>query len=427
MKTRTIPAVIGCSLILIAHPVVATNQTPAGKAACVFEPYGFSSPPMIDNGAVALALTNQGYAESLEVFLDDVPDAHATVTFDDFRKQLRRGLGALFLFTHGSSEGLGVEAYDSTAAGRDSCWDAFGRYCSAGWDPFTEIDRRQSPDGYHIAVRPGLVSSPSKGFLSRESIVHVASCFSWSWRDDWPDVRDYLAYDDSAAIYTLNADAIYFWLMLDGVLGKPLREVSSAAAQLSEMKHAHNGVGGTVLAPTVQEVTPSCEWTYASNDWFYCTVRFDCHMNTSACIEDLVSGDETYCYVDDVCWDNDTTLAFTVHGTGVNGTGDVRIRACCASSAGNCTCLDGNTEPDSTDGEGPNGDDFVIEYRFWDNQAAAIEFFGIHDGQVVWRSSEEAGTLAYRLLGSNDAESGQWQVASDEIPAEGEPAEYQTA
>jgi len=113
-----------------------------------------------------------------------------------------------------------------------------------------------------------------------------------------------------------------------------------------------------------------------------------------------------------------------VHGTGTNGTGQIHVDACWAVSAGNGSCLDGNTEPEGTDGRGPNGDDFVLEYRFWDNPAALVDFFGVRDGQVIWRTDQERGTLAYRLLGSDDPEGTEWQVASEEIPAQGAPEEY---
>ncbi|MCK4548221.1 MAG: T9SS type A sorting domain-containing protein [Candidatus Eisenbacteria sp.] len=400
-------------LLVAATACLAANECPGSPEAFIFEPYGFFSEVFSEPEA---ALWDQGY--DIVRHIDRTCDLDpGFTTLTNFEAGLRHGYGVFCVASHGDPSGFAVEAYDTTLAGEAAADSAYWAYRNSGIWEYGEIYVGQSHHGNAVCIADNAVASIDKGFVSDESIVYMAPCHSWELRWAWTGAREYLGYPGEPDSQLVRSEAWLFWDRMNGEHGKDMRCVAAAKSGLSI---SHQDLGATVLAPAVQEFAPA-SWIYASKDSFYCTVHFDCLMDTSDCV---VSGDETYCYVDSVRWKNDTTLVFTVHGTGTNGTGQILIDACWATSAGNGTCLDGNTDPGGTDGHGPSGDDFVLEYRFWDNPAAAIDFLEVSQGQIIWGSSQEDGTVAYRLLGSNDPEGGLWQVASEEIPAQGAPAEY---
>ncbi len=389
-------------------------STPTSEACFVCQPVGWGC----DASAEILeALNQQSYGANL-VFLNDTDDdTISVVTLTAFQGQLRRGNAVFAHVAPGTASGPAVEAYGTTpraAALRDT---AYARYVRAGWGDETQIKRGASDDGNFIDILIGAIASQDTGFVSSESIVYIASCYSYNYAWAWTGRREYLGYEGGEWGSTAIADAQVFWNRMNGENGKSMRSVGRAVEGCT-IGLPSWCPGNTVLAPTVVDFAP-CNWTFPSKDSFYCTVHFDCLMDVTKC---GVRGDETYCYVDSAHWENDTTLVFKVHGMGVNGTGQVLIDECGVASAGNGTCLDGNTDPGGTDGRGPNGDAFAVEYYFWDNPAACVGSYGVVGGDVVWRTREENGTLAYRLLGSNDGR--EWEIASDEVPAQGPPGDY---
>jgi len=412
-----------CMLIpALASQAAGTNDTPSSASSFLCEPYAFANLNSIPR--VQETLLHQGYTDPVIVVLYDMEaDTVADVTLERFAYELRQGHGVFYLFTHGHSLGPAVEAYGDgpeCLAARDSAW---ARYAAAGWDTVTYINRMSTEDGFDIGVYPEFIGSAELGFVSNSSLVYVAACESFDYVSSWTDARAYLGYEGTTHPIDAVLHNLHFWGALNGESyagGKAVRAVARAKENLPI---SLEGAGNTVLAPTVLDYDPSVTTMETENPWFLCDVHFDCSMNTS-CTEWLVSVDGVIDYVDQVAWANDTTLSFRIRPSGMNGAGAIYIDPFHAVSAGNCACLDGNTDPQDTDGCGPNRDQFVFEYYFNDDTGASLSSFRVENAEVVWRTTEEIGTLAYRLLGWNGNSGDSWQVVCEDQPARGAPSEY---
>jgi len=387
------------------------NETPGSQTAIVFEPYAFSYYP---SAQAQFTLNDQGYdwTHAANLFLDTDPE----VTIADFEEHLQAGYGVFFLGTHGNctgERGWAIELYEYTSEGKCARDGAYDAYLDAGWDS-TEIYKWQRDNqDWHIGIQPAAVATR---FEPASTIVYDASCCSDRRRSAWVGYRDFLGYDEETLMTVAIADADTFWNWLNGESWKDLRVVENAANGVTIL---HDGAGNTVLSPTVASYEPTEDWLYYEPETpvsFEGRITFDCTMWQNQA--STVLSDSGPCEIVNPVWVNDHELSFEIEPSG-EGHGYIRVSAAEAESEGNRANLDGNQDPDSTDGTGPNNDDWKMYYWFRDDDPwALVDEVRIEEGELLWRVSREVNTLGYRVLATNDRASDEWTLV-EEVPARG--------
>ena len=408
----------GLVVILVANtclglnPAHAVNQTPGSREAILIEPYGFAIHPC---PMVGMVLEQQGYlvTELVDLVADDDP-GDATLT--SFGAALRHGHGVFFLATHGSLSGFAVEAYDADFEDFEARNQAYEQYLLSGAWTEDEIYKNWSVDGFHIGIFGTTIGSPIKGFVSNESIVYAVHCDSWSHRSEWTGAREYLGYACHPDSDFARQESDLFWSRLNGDYGKESRSVAAAKSGLTIR---HENLGNTVLSPTVASYEPTEDWLYYEPETpvsFEGRITFDCTMWQNQA--STVLSDSGPCEIVNPVWVNDHELSFEIEPSG-EGHGYIRVSAAEAESEGNRANLDGNQDPDSTDGTGPNNDDWKMYYWFRDDDPwALVDEVRIEEGELLWRVSREVNTLGYRVLATNDRASDEWTLV-EEVPARG--------
>lgn len=201
----------------------------------------------------------------------------------------------------------------------------------------------QDKTSYHISVHCDAIA---QWFKDAKTIVYNACCKGHAYSGKWTGARDVLAYDICPS--TGDNDAQLFWGRMDGTLpatAKGTRRPVSKALNPRDginPRLKHTGAGNTVLSPKVKSHGGS-------------PVVFDCKMDTTIPPQQVVTA--TGATLTNVKWIGDDTITFTVTFTDIIAT--FTVHADKAISGNNEAKLDGNQNPEGTDGVGPNGDDYI--------------------------------------------------------------------
>jgi hypothetical protein len=214
-----------------------------------------------------------------------------------------------------------------------------------------------------------------------------------------------LAYDDSVSFLEVLLEDQAFWRRMDGQMGKVRRNVAGALQVSIIGLCGGDGSGQTVLSPTVDYVGP-VEGCVIGEDSIPGRVVFDTRMDIGqvpAC--DVIDGNYNLLIKDEWWARGDAdTLRFTLKSVR-EGAGCMRVHGALARSSGGI-CLDGNQNPPGSDGEGPNGDDYIVYYdcAYTDPNYAARygsewayrEGYGV---MVGWHVEAEIDTREYVVEG----------------------------
>jgi hypothetical protein len=213
-------------LALAPHLALAACQTPSSSTAVLFLPYEFAL--FHTAPAYWMACIDQGYA--LTIARQDTACTSPAVGLDDFLDFLDDGFGCFYIDTHGGVEGLGVEAYELTAAGYQACLDACTAYIASGIVGSAEIFAAASLQGYQISICPEAIGARYAG---ANSFVFNQACYGQDYEQiAWPGARCRLGSYGSWAGVT---ESHTFWTRVNGLEGP-------------ERRPAHRARQGTAIA-----------------------------------------------------------------------------------------------------------------------------------------------------------------------------------
>ena len=377
------------------------NRTPASKWGWEIMPYQFH---LGDRPEMKIAAQHQGY--EVRTWANEVVSLTPNITVTDVMGIYASGVGVGMINTHGSSQGQAVEVYPYTTAGFASCDSAYTWYVSHGYSGRV-YQALEENWGFHISIYYD--TAVSEWTYLSDAIIHNQTCYGLA--DVWNGARVWFGPAGDCTIGESMANVRELWQGLDGVRGKARRVAGQAYLDAPNL--AMGGNGNTTLAPVAEQYYPQ-ENTEIGEDSVDAWVTFDTKMDIGIDPVGLVSGDGNV-VVKDERWvrGEKDTLRFTLKS--------VVEDACCAtvsyearSSGG--MALDGNRNPPGTDGEGPNGDDYVICYdcTYTDPNYAAR--YGSEwayrdgDGVVVgWHVEAEIETREYVVEGEVG---GDWEVLS---------------
>lgn len=380
MRTAMIGVI---ALFIIPALASAANETPTSKTAFVTEPYEFGIGT--GRGPFVVAMLDQGYVvtEHSEPEGDLLNDAGLVEWTDG----LPDGYGCFLIVSHGSTNGIAIEAYVSQTD-RNTAW-AF--YEAQGF-PMSELYPSYSVHGYHISMRSAAIGGR---FVAANTIVYNGSCYGHSYEATaWPGSRCRLGYSAACPGGGLGADLTAFWPRLAGGVVSE-RNVNGAKTGLSvELA----GSGETTLTPYVSGSTLPHGAQIPSGGKAF-TFTFDTSTNQG--FSPLsVTGPFT---LQNVSWNSATSLSATVRPTG-DGEGYVTALASVITSANhNELRLDG-------------GSNYDVRVRHGDNPAATVSGFSVSDGAARWKVTDRHRTDHFRIEAAADVK-GPWSSAVDDIPA----------
>ncbi|MFZ1946204.1 MAG: hypothetical protein WAW06_01500, partial [bacterium] len=346
-----------------------------------------------------------------------VLDLTPEVTLTDFVARLENSDGIFGWATGHGLIGPAVEAYEYTQSGWYECQAAYDAYLSIGYESDEIAPDWHETDGYHIAVKPALIS---RRYRSASSIVYVAACNSMTYAGAWVGAREVLGYSGTVSNSLTLSEANTFWSRMNGEYGKAYRHVGGAQSGLTLARTGPGG-GNTVLSPTVESCYPP-EGTAIGKDSVAAGLVFDTKMDLSLDPHSLMKGD-THIRVKNEGWSRGLrdTLKYVLKSI-LQGTGAILASG---KSEGQMM-LDGNLSPYGTDGMGPNGDGYYVSYActYTDPNVAArfgSQWAYLDAGDVVvgWDAEAEHSTKAYLVEtgDGSDWESG-WVTVGRVLPGQ---------
>jgi hypothetical protein len=340
------------SLSGLPHPTQASHETPTAATGCQLEPYARAlGGTMLDS--LYSASQKQGFV--IDRAIETMGGLNPEYGLDDFASHLEWGHGVFGIGTVGSRypDGMAVEVYEYTPAGRDARSSAYEIYLLSGYNA-SEIFMGEKPGfGYHIGIFPSMLS---QRFQSAGSIAYAAACYSMDYDDAWFGAREVLGYDDNVLTTVVRDEADTFWARMNGQNGKTSRSVGAAKENLTL---SHWGSGNTTLSPVVEAYGPAAG-TAVDADSIDAWITFDTRMDTWIDPSSVITGDSNL-RIENERWKSGTqdTLRFVLRSL-VAGTGCLTVNSLARSNGG--MSLDGNQDPVDTDGVGPNRDPYVLCY-----------------------------------------------------------------
>jgi hypothetical protein len=397
-------------LALISAPVTPlsaqNNETPGNKHAWRIEPYACW-------GATAdimqRAAMSQGYV--VEYYSNTDIDLDPDVTIPDVKDAYGSGAGAGMIWSHGGVHGHSIEIYPHTLAGFNAREAQWGVYMNEGyWGEIYRGEVQGSDSSYTIGVLyQGGVSQWSD---CDSAIIDNECCHGGVVCDCWSGARVVFGppHELNGPEITANLRAI--WEGLDGVRGKEDRVAGHAYLDANPQTLIMCRNGHTTLAPAVKAYYPP-EGFIIGEDSVDAWVAFDTKMDISGDADKLVHG-SSGAVVNGARWvrGERDTLRFTLWSVNVDDEcfavlGDHMTTGDTLKSEGGMA-LDGNLNPDRSDGEGPNRDAFgmLCDCRYYDpNYAAALgsrwAYVDGGDVSVGWHVEAEWETREYVVEGGS--------------------------
>lgn len=376
------------ALLLLPAVGQGAFRDPLYQRGLLFLPYKFHIGYEAD--AFLETMYSQGYTVvswKNETGGPEIPDCG----IDKFAWEIEHGFhGMILVDTHSNDTDGAFEAYrDSTARGA-----AWNQHLSEGWSPY-ELTLGRSEGGYDIGIVPSALDDRFSG--GHDEIVLISACDSWMWMEDaFSDARCTVGYRDDCSEHS-QVDR--FLRRLNGEEGVDRRDVLSAIEGLGG-GFDYRGNGGTVLAPTVIDISPlpGSVIDEATDGW----VEFDTEMDTSL----LPAQTTGKAQLRDQHWEGSDRLSYVIDPY---WDGDFDIQIHDALSAGG-SALDGNQDPPGTNGHGPSGDPFCyplsisgVGAPIW---AASFEGAWAYPAEggtrVMWTAERERGSIRYDVYGGRD-------------------------
>ncbi|MFA6198041.1 MAG: FlgD immunoglobulin-like domain containing protein [Patescibacteria group bacterium] len=400
------PAIITVVLLaMLAGPVLGANQSPKYHQGLLFAPYNWA---LQNYSNFCLKLTDQG--KTYVVWANDEGDnAPDDATVDRWRWYCKEGSIAMyFVDTHSWSTAAAFEAYSLT--GQTERNNAITAYeATDDWAP-GDLWPGQTSDGYDICINPTKISWLLQSGLN--TIAIVDGCFSAGWiGTGFANARVAVGFSGSTAgnIYTNTMLS-----RMNGEGGANLRSASSAIAGIGSGL-TYTGSGETVFSPVVTDVNPD-PGTLLNDEKTDGWIEFDSAMDTNQDVATRVQA-SGWAYLTDFWWSGDHRLNYKIN---LLLPGDFTI-TCADLTDGSNAILDGNQNPYDTNGQGPNGDDYVYSLASgYTSPNTAATFTGVWafrdiDGiHVLWLTDPELGSINFQVWGGEHRE----QLLTT-VPAEG--------
>lgn len=410
---RGIPGIVSVSAVLALMcfapaPLSAqNNETPRSKHAWRIEPYACWG---ATSDIMEQAATNQDY--TVEYYFNTDIDLDPDVTIPDVRALYGSGAGAGMIISHGNPEGQAIEVYPHTPAGWSALVTQWNRYMNDGYGGEISIGEMEPPHPHASYVIAAIYYGGVDQWSNCDSAVIDNECCYGGTFCGWNDARVSFGPPDSVTMPEIILNLRAIWEGLDGVRGKEDRVAGHAYLDANPQTLIMCRNGFTTLAPSVKDYYPP-EGFIIDEDSVDAWVVFDTKMDISTDAEELIYG-SAGAFVNDQRWirGERDTLRFTLWSVEENDEcfavlGDHITTGDTLKSEGGMA-LDGNLNPDGSDGEGPNRDAFGMLCDCWyydPNFAAALasRWAYVDGGDVVvgWHVEAEWETREYVVEGGS--------------------------
>jgi hypothetical protein len=371
-SVRITIAIAVCTLPLLANAARQTgNENPSCPNVVVFSPARYELP---DGGEVytQTSISAEGYTDIMLVNdtwpLDDDPETRIS----DLATQ---SSGVLFIHTHGNSGALLGEVY-ATEDARDDAYDA---YINDAGEPWTaaEISKYdyacKGATCYGILINDDGVDNHVQDRNDDDgTVIFVAACTSFGLSDNFGG-REYFGYDDQTNATKDSHDSKVLWDYMTGIKdegdSRPANVAYSsgtphaASSAYKFMDDSSNKAGElqrrtetrkTTLSPVVVGRRPKEIVCDDCVGW----VRFDTKMSDFYAESDIVTISDN-ATLSNFSWNAaKDELSFKITDTVPDTTYTFTVVANRAVSD-EFLNLNGNQNPQTTDGKRPNGDNFV--------------------------------------------------------------------
>jgi len=361
-----------------------TCRTPGNNKTIIFNPIAF------DNASHhgPCQTTSQHHQYIITLYTENNnPGVNPTVTLTDFINEMQTSdIGIIYFESHGGDDNIGVEFFENTQNGLAEAGAKYNQYLSdPGIDP-SYIDIYGSSSGYCIGITDNGLAHWCTNLS--EAIVYTKACHSSGLNDNW-NALVAIGYDEEEPFHRY-AGTDEFWQRMDGSKdrgpGNTRRSVSNAVDgitgwfiypfhyrrwRLTPYVNTNTNPFGTnvVLSPVVLSHQPESSGLVEEGQIGF--VEFDCEMDTTIPENEIIEITGTIGELNNVHWTNNHRIEFTVTNLEEFATAEFRVHADKAISAHNGSQLDGNNNPNGTDGEGPNGDFY--------NWSSLTSFFAMMD------------------------------------------------
>jgi hypothetical protein len=338
------------------HPL---SETPGSDKVVIFSPLLNEGIRQSEATHVATRLQQQNYTSQLLVDRTGPDDKPETATAETFKRALMNPRGVLFVTSHGDTDKLLVEA----RADETDCYVKLLLYVAAKKFDSGELECGEFPlpGGGHAWGIAMTSAAITHYFRDSETIVYIDACQSWSLRVAFSAAREFLGHDACPLAPKAAQATFLFWSRMHGEEGNgEQRWVSVAAAGLpAKMRWQHRpNTLDTELSPSVKEVMPPKESSFAAPTTMKGSVIFDTLMDTTVPAVSLINVEGCDARIRNQKWDPPRTVTFDLD---LNTTGTATLTVPWGNAKAQRdfkNFLDGNQNPQNTDHVGPNRDDF---------------------------------------------------------------------
>ena len=338
-------------LIVVVNVSVANAQTcltPGGNKAFIFEP---AAEHIGDHSEYCRdAADHQNY--TINEYIDVVFGLDPQATFQCLLDATKdNDIGILYIHSHSNDNVIDIEFYDNTIQGMALRDQKLQEYSSNG---YTNLVAGDAFGAYYIIILDDQLNTICNAQDSHMDIalVYAKGCDSSGLNDNWHSLVA-LGYDETISGLS-GVDR--FFKRMDGKLhrgpGNTRRSVNDAKGGINHLVALGNE--NVVLSPVVLNHQPESTGLVEEGQIGY--VEFDCEMDQTIPANEVITITGTIGELTNVQWVNNHKLEFVVNNLEEFATVDFRVHADKAISAHNGSQLDGNNNPNETDGEGPNGD-----------------------------------------------------------------------
>ena len=309
------------------------------------------------------------------------PGINPQITLTDFINEMQSSnIGIMYFDSHAGNDNISIEFFENTTNGLAEAQSRYSQYIT---DPDIDpsfIGIYSSSTGYSIGVTDDGLDHWCTNLNG--AIVYAKACHSSGLNDNWHSLVA-LGYDETISGYARNN---IFFERVDGTRdrgpGNTRRSVEDATDgiityhpfwPLGPARLEVFGNENVVLSPVVLSHQP--ESTGLVEEGQVGFVEFDCEMDQTVQANDVITINGTIGELTNVHWVNDHRIDFTITDLVEFATVDFKVHADKAISAHNGSQLDGNNNPNETDGVGPNGD-----FYNWSSLTSYFAMMDFEDG-----------------------------------------------
>jgi hypothetical protein len=366
-------SILGILFLVILCPqsdvLAQVNETPGTLQTYVFEPCAWELGDHSDPCQTTSA--DHNYIVDLNVELNN-PGTNPALTVQMFRDALESGnYGVFWVHSHANQNLIAIESYEKTTAGMAARDAAYQNYLNNGYTA-NQISTG-SNGGYLICISGQGIQD---WFNDSNTIVYAKGCHTAALNNRW-GARDVLGYDETISGL---AGCDTFFQRLDGTrdrgAGNSRRPVNQADDGIAHL--VHSGAGNTVVSPIVTEYVPLHQDIVEEGDSGY--VEFDCEMDTNTAANEALTMTGA-ADLSNMHWVGNHRIEFDIINVEEFSTLTFYVNNNKAISANNGARLDGNTNPEDTNGVGPNRDNFTWNCNT--SYVAMMDFEDGADGQVI--------------------------------------------